>query len=52
MAKQLRETVENSLKNFLTFLSSYKAGNFYTEEFHDLLFPLNPVSWMARQRGT
>lgn len=46
MARQLRETIEISLKNFLAFLSKYKEGNSYNEEFHDLLFPLTPVSDM------
>lgn len=44
MSRQLRETVENSLQNFLAFLSFYEEGNYYEGTFSDLLFPLNPVS--------
>ena len=44
MSRQLREAVEESLKNFLTFLSYYKAGNKYNGKFFDLMFPLSPVS--------
>ena len=44
MARQLRETVENSLQNFLDFLSYYKEGNDYDGTFSDLQFPLIPVS--------
>lgn len=48
MSRHLRETVENSLKNFLAFLSYYKDGNNYAGEFFDLKFPKKPVS---RLRG-
>ena len=48
MAKQLREAVENSLANFLTFLRRYLDGNSYNGEFMDTMFTLKPVSdqWM------
>lgn len=44
MAKQLRETVENSLDNFLIFLRRYLKGNSYNGEFSDIMFTLKPVS--------
>ena len=43
MARQLRECVENSLNNFLVFLSLYKQGNDYEGTFSDLMFLLSPV---------
>ena len=44
MSRQLRETVEKSLTDFLQFLSHYERGNDFEGEFHDLLFVLKPVS--------
>ncbi len=44
MARQLRETVEKSLQDFLQFLSHYQIGNDYQEEFNNLLFVSKPVS--------
>lgn len=44
MAKHLRETVEKSLKAFITFLSYYKQGSDYEGKFNDLVFVSNPVS--------
>lgn len=43
MARQLRETVENSLADFLSFLQLYKGGNDYQGDFQDLLFVFQPV---------
>lgn len=44
MARHLRQTVENSLEDFIEFLSYYKQGNDYEGDFNDLLFVSNPVS--------
>ncbi|KAL5473898.1 hypothetical protein EMCRGX_G028462 [Ephydatia muelleri] len=38
MARQLREAMEASLGNFLSFLSQYKGGNDYQGRFHDFTF--------------
>ena len=45
MARHLREAVENSLEEFITFLSLYKEGNNYEGDFQDLMFVFNPVSF-------
>ena len=44
MSRQLRETVEKSLDDFLTFLSLYESGNGYEGEFDNLMFVAKPVS--------
>jgi hypothetical protein len=45
MARQLRGTVENSLKDFVAFLSLYQHGNdYHGDQFHDVMFVTPPVS--------
>jgi hypothetical protein len=45
MARQLRGTVENSLKDFVSFLSLYQQGNdYHGDQFHDIMFVTPPVS--------
>ena len=51
MARQLRETVENSLADFLSFLQLYKGGNDYQGDFQDLLFVFQPVSLVVFSLG-
>ena len=44
MARQLRGTVENSLQDFVSFLSLYQQGNDYQgDQFHDIMFVTPPV---------
>ena len=43
MARQLRETVENSLADFVSFLEQFQEGNDYQGEFEDLMFVSQPV---------
>ena len=43
MGRHLREAVENSLDEFINFLSLYQEGNDYEGEFGDLMFVFNPV---------
>ena len=50
MARQLRETVENSLADFVSFLSLYKEGNDYQEDFNDIKFVKQPVSKLLVSR--
>ena len=47
MARQLRGTVENSLQDFVSFLSLYEQGNDYQGEFHDIMFVSPPVSYQS-----